>query len=142
MELSAFQFDRDTPRITVVLAGKPPLTIGSNEVEVSYFSGGPGGQNVNKHMNGVRLIYTIPEAYMKAHVKTRQLIATCIKQRSTEQNFREAFKVLFEKVRQYFYVPPLRRATRATGGSKRRRLEGKKHRSALKQSRRGGGSLE
>jgi ribosome-associated protein len=135
MEENWFRYDRQNSLITVRLRGGRELRINPDQIFVSYFSGGPGGQNVNKNMNGVRLIYTIPDEYLNSFQKTRQLVTRSISQRSREQNMREAYDQLAEKVRRYFYVPPKRTKTRIPKGSKENRLQNKKTRGKLKQDR-------
>jgi len=121
--------------MTVRVSGKGELKIGLEDLSVSYFSGGPGGQNVNKNVNGVRLIYEIPEDYLNAFQKTRQLVTRSISQRSKEQNMKIAFDQLAEKVERYFYVPPNRKKTKVPKGSKEKRLQSKKMRGKLKHDR-------
>lgn len=105
------------------------------DLEISYFSGGPGGQNVNKTMNGVRLVFTLSENYRRPG-KSPVLISTCIDERSREQNYAKAWRKLAEKVRAYFYVKPKRKPTKITKSAKEKRLKGKKIRSQIKQARR------
>lgn len=135
MEKNWFQYDRQNQLIIVRQTNRPELKITPNEVAVSFFSGGPGGQNVNKNLNGVRLIYCIPEDHLNAFQKTRQLVTRSMSQRSREQNMRQAFDQLAEKVRQYFYVLPPRQKTKTPKRSKENRLQNKKMRGKLKQDR-------
>jgi ribosome-associated protein len=135
MENDFIHFDRDNQTITVKFKAKPPLVVGLFNLEVSYFSGGPGGQNVNKNMSGVRLIFRIPEGYRMASRKGHDLIVTCMEQRQREQNLLGAFESLAGKLRSYFYVKPYRKPTKATYGSKQRRLGGKKIHSSIKRNR-------
>lgn len=135
MEADWFTYDRGKQLITVKTDNKGTLEIGPDKVSVSYFSGGPGGQNVNKNVNGVRLIYHIPEGYLNAFQKTRQLVTRSISQRSREQNHKVAFDQLAEKLKRYFYVAPKRKNTKVPKGSKMKRLQSKKMRGKLKQDR-------
>lgn len=135
MEQSFVTFDREALRITVRFSGKPELVIDQSSVEISYFSGGPGGQNVNKNMSGVRLIYRIPEGYRMGALKTRELIAKTMNQRQRERNLVEAFGILAEKLRDYFYVKPYRKPTRTPRRAKEKRLGGKKIRGNVKRNR-------
>ena len=109
--------------------------LNKGNLEISYFSGGPGGQNVNKTMNGVRLVFTLSENYRRPG-KPSVLIATCIDERSREQNYEKAFRKLIEKIRAYFYVKPKRKPTKVSRSAKEKRLKGKKIRSQIKQARR------
>lgn len=135
MENDWFNYDRDKQEMEVHLSDKPPLKITKEDVQVSYFSGGPGGQNVNRSMQGVRLIYRIPDAHLHPYSKTRELVARSINERSQDQNFRQAFEDLAEKARRYFYMPPVRKQTKVPKRSKEQRLEGKKRRGQLKKDR-------
>ena len=135
MEQGWFDYNREKQLITVNTGAKGVLKIGLSEVSISYFSGGPGGQNVNKNISGVRLIYHIPEPYLNGFQKTRQLVTKSISQRSKEQNKKIAFDQLAEKVKRYFYIPPKRNKTKVPKGSKEKRLQSKKMRGKLKQDR-------
>jgi len=135
MEENWFNYDRENQLITVRQADKPELKVTPDNVAVSFFSGGPGGQNVNKNMNGVRLIYNIPEEYLNVFQKTRQLVTRSMAERSREQNMRQAFDQLADKIRRYFYVLPERKKSKVPKGSKQNRLQSKKMRGKLKQDR-------
>ncbi|MDH5597265.1 MAG: hypothetical protein OEY44_04115 [Candidatus Peregrinibacteria bacterium] len=135
MEQDWFSYDRHKPEIVIKVPGKNILRVGIHDCEVSHYSGGHGGQNLNRHMNGVRLIYKIPEGYVQPFIKTRELIARSRHQRSQEQNQKEAFHTLAEKLWQYFYVPAPRKKTRVPKASKKRRMEQKKHHGHIKADR-------
>jgi protein subunit release factor B len=97
------------------------------ECDESFFvASGPGGQHRNKTETGVRL----------AHRPTA-LVVTATERRSQLQNRGAALERLRAVLVKKSYVEPPRIATRPSKGSKRRRLEGKRHTSAKKQSRRG-----
>lgn len=113
--------------IKVFFRSKPPLTITEGDVQVSYFSGGSGGQNVNKHMNGVRLRYITPKGDV--------IMSSCMDQREKDQNFKDAWRTLEQRIRAYFYEKPKRKATKATRSSKEKRIQGKKRRSTIKRAR-------
>ncbi len=135
MEKEWFKYNREKQQITVQQGDEGEFTITSDDVSVSYFSGGPGGQNVNRNISGVRLIYHIPDEHLNTFQKTRQLVSRSISQRSKEQNLKQAFDQLAEKVRRYFYVLPERKKTRTPKRSKEKRLQSKKMRGKLKQDR-------
>lgn len=135
MEGNWFEYDSHQEKIGIILPGRKPLIITKEDLDISFFSGGSGGQNLNRHMNGVRLIYRIPIDYQTPFKKTKELICRSITQRQREQNFNEAFKHLAEKVEAYFYVPPFRKETRVPRSSKAKRIEGKKMRGHLKSDR-------
>lgn len=95
------------------------------DTEVEYFrSGGPGGQHKNKTETAVRLVHR-PSGIT--------LVAT--RQRSRLQNLEDAFARLEERLREANRPRKPRKPTKPTLGSKRRRLEAKKRRSAVKAAR-------
>lgn len=99
------------------------------ECEEQFFiASGPGGQHRNKTETGVRLTH-----------KPTGVTVTATERRSQLQNRGVALERLRALFVKWSYVPETRIATRPTRGSKRRRLEGKRHVAAKKQNRRGGG---
>jgi len=95
--------------------------------EVDYFiASGPGGQHRNTTASGVRL----------THAPT-ELSVSATERRSQVQNKGVALERLREGLVALTFVPKVRRATRPTAGSKRRRLEGKKRTSEKKAMRSG-----
>lgn len=90
--------------------------------EVDYFiASGPGGQHRNTTASGVRL----------THAPT-ELSVSATERRSQAQNKGVALERLREGLKLLTFVPKVRRATKPTAGSKRRRLEGKKRTSEKK----------
>ncbi|HZH13744.1 MAG TPA: peptide chain release factor-like protein [Archangium sp.] len=90
--------------------------------EVEYFiASGPGGQHRNTTASGVRL----------SHPPT-ELSVTATERRSQVQNKGVALDRLREGLKALTFVPKVRRATKPSAGSKRRRLEGKKRTSEKK----------
>jgi ribosome-associated protein len=114
---------------------------------------GPGGQHVNRSATAVQLRFDVLNSpSLPAEVKKRlgQLAASRISKegiliieaqehRSQKRNREESLLRLARLVRLAAAKKPVRHATRPTGGSVRRRLEGKKRHSRIKQIRRGGG---
>lgn len=109
---------------------------------------GAGGQNVNKVSSAVHLRFDIGASSLPAAVKQRLLalndqritadgvvVIKAQTQRSQEMNRTDALRRLFELVDAAARPPKPRRATRPTLASKRRRLEGKSQRSAIKAGR-------
>ncbi|MBJ6761054.1 peptide chain release factor-like protein [Corallococcus sp. H22C18031201] len=95
--------------------------------EVDYFiASGPGGQHRNTTASGVRL----------THAPT-ELSVTATERRSQSQNKDTAVRRLREGLQALTFVPKVRKATRPTAGSKRRRLDAKR-RTSEKKSARGG----
>lgn len=134
MEKGFVEFDRNNLKITVHLE-EGDVVITKDDVDLSYFSGGPGGQNVNRNLNGVQLAYAIPEEHRRNATRTRQLITRSINQRSKDQNMKKAFEQLVKKMEHYFYVPPTRHKTKVPKKAKERRLRDKKIKGRKKQAR-------
>jgi ribosome-associated protein len=129
------------------------ITIPEMEFDWSYArSGGPGGQNVNKVASKAVLRWNVVASpSLPEHVKYRlcalnrkrvtstgDLILTSQRYRDQERNRQDCLEKLAELVREAAALPKARRATRPTRGSKARRLANKRHRSAVKASRRDG----
>ncbi|MCP3138951.1 peptide chain release factor family protein [Pyxidicoccus xibeiensis] len=93
--------------------------------EVDYFiASGPGGQHRNTTASGVRLTHPPTE-----------LSVSATERRSQVQNKGVALERLREGLKALTFVPKVRRATKPSAGSKRRRLEGKKRTSEKKSLR-------
>lgn len=136
MKKDWFHYDPSAQFISILTTAGKILEIRLTDIEISYFSSGHGGQNVNRHMNGVRLIYYIPQESRLPFNKTRQLITRSISQRNREQNLRQAFDQMAEKIKWYFYIPTHRKTTKIPKLSKEKRLQSKARRGKLKQGRR------
>jgi ribosome-associated protein len=129
------------------------ITIPDDELDWSYArSSGPGGQNVNKVSSKAVLRWDLfRSASLPPHVQDRlialnkgrittdgELILSSQRYRDQERNRQDCLEKLTELVGEAATLPRPRRATRPTRGSKARRLAAKRHRSALKASRRSG----
>lgn len=127
------------------------IAIPDAELDWSYArSGGPGGQNVNKVSSKAVLRWNLrTTTALPPHVKDRlialnrrrvttegDLVLSSQRYRDQDRNRQDCLEKLAELVREAATLPKPRRATRPTRGSKTRRLATKRHRSALKASRR------
>lgn len=138
------------------IAITPLIAIEERELDETFVrASGPGGQNVNKLSTAVQLRFdlraspNIPPG-MKARAEklagqrlTREgvIVISADRFRTQEQNRDDARARLVELLQRAAVVPKVRRKTRPTLASKKRRVEGKKHRSEIK-SRRGRPDLD
>jgi ribosome-associated protein len=124
-------------------------SVDAAEVEFSAIRAqGPGGQNVNKVSCAVHLRFDIGASKLPEHYKERLLalrdqritkdgvvVLKAQQSRSLEQNKEEALRRLQELLDSVATLPAVRRPTRPTRGSQRRRLDGKSSRGLQKQLR-------
>jgi ribosome-associated protein len=124
------------------------IAIPDSELEESFIrSSGPGGQNVNKVSSAVQLRFdvraslhlteTARQALLDGGRLTREgvLIITAQRFREQERNRADARQRLVEILRRAATPKLVRRATKIPKVSKRKRLEGKKHRAEIKRGR-------
>ncbi len=125
---------------------RPRVTIDPDEVEFSAIRAqGPGGQNVNKVSNAVQARFDIGASSLPADVKERLralpdaritrdgvVVVKAQSARSLERNRADALARLQALIDAAATVPRVRRATRPTLGSQRRRLDAKAGRGQVK----------
>jgi ribosome-associated protein len=128
------------------------IAIDESEIEERFVqASGPGGQNVNKVATAVQLRFdvagspSLPQA-VKARLATLAgrrlssdgvLVIDARRHRTQERNRADARDRLVELIARAAAPVAKRVPTRPTLASKRRRIEGKKRRSALKRERSG-----
>ena len=124
------------------------IAIPDSELDESFIrSSGPGGQNVNKVSSAVQLRFdvqaspslteTAREALLRGGTLTRDgvLIITAQRFREQERNRADARVRLVEILRRAATPKTVRRPTKIPKSSKRKRLDGKKHRAEIKRGR-------
>jgi ribosome-associated protein len=129
----------------------PTLAIDESEIQLEFIrASGPGGQHVNKVASAVQLRFDVRNSLsLPNDVRERLLrlagsritedgilIITARRFRSQERNRQDAIERLVELIRKAAEEPRLRRKTKPTLASKRRRLDTKHHRSETKRTRR------
>ena len=124
------------------------ITIPENELEESFIrSSGPGGQNVNKVSSAVQLRFNVltslnltdwaREGLLGGEKLTRDgvLVITAQRFREQDRNRTDARERLVEIIRRAAIPQKTRRPTKIPKSSKKKRLDGKKHRARIKQDR-------
>jgi len=134
-------------------------TISIDDAELSETfvrSSGPGGQNVNKVSSAVQLRFDVRHSPSlpndvavrlmrlagKRLTKDGIIVILAQSHRAQERNRADARERLFDLIRQAAVRPVPRRATKVPKAQKRKRVEGKRHRSTIKNMRGGKHSLD
>jgi ribosome-associated protein len=109
---------------------------------------GPGGQNVNKVATAVQLRADVSRLGLDPKVRERleriagsrmtgagEILITARKYRTQDANRQDARRRLAEMIAEAHIVQPKRKVTRPSRAAKAQRVEQKRQRSAVKQSR-------
>jgi ribosome-associated protein len=116
-----------------------------HELDVRFSaSGGPGGQHANKTSTRAELTFDVESSSAFTTAQRERVISklgpivrvVADDERSQLRNRALAEERLAERLRGALHVPRIRRATKPTRGSQRRRVEAKKQRGEIKRDRR------
>lgn len=126
-----------------------PLTLNESEVEfIAIRAQGAGGQNVNKVSNAIHLRFDIAASSLPDEIKGKLLalrdqrissdgivVIKAQKHRSLERNREDGLVRLRELIAAAAFVPIVRRPTKPSRSSQRKRVESKVKRGQVKLQR-------
>jgi len=133
-----------------MIQATPSIAIDESEIEESFVrASGPGGQHVNKVSSAVQIRFdvrrspSLPNDVAIRLMKlagsrlTKEGVIVIVAQQYRDQarNRADARERLFDLIRQAAVKPTVRRATKVPKSEKKKRVEGKKHRSSIKAMR-------
>lgn len=124
----------------------PQILLREDEVEfIAIRAQGAGGQNVNKVSNAIHLRFAIGASSLPEEIKAKLLqlrdqrvtadgvvVIKAQQHRSLERNRSDALTRLRELIARAAFVPQLRRPTKPTRSSQRKRVDNKVRRGAVK----------
>lgn len=126
-----------------------PITLNESEVEfIAIRAQGAGGQNVNKVSNALHLRFDITASTLPDEIKGKLLalrdqrisgdgivVIKAQKHRSLERNREDGLLRLRELIAAAAFIPVIRRPTKPTRSSQRKRIESKVKRGQVKLQR-------
>jgi len=144
--------DADTPQRPgpAVVNLAPGVDVPASAIKLTFVrSDGPGGQNVNKRSTRAQLRVAIEQLPLDPKARERlrriagslrttgdELLISDGRRRSQQQNAQACFDRLARLIESARRAPTLRRATKPTRSSVRKRLDAKTQRGAIKRQRR------